>query len=70
MKFKTMTLQDGNYVIRQGEEINRLYIVGKGSLEVLSDGNLIQYLSMYQKTLKIHPQNFLITKKLLFYFQF
>jgi len=42
-----MTLQAGNYVIRQGEEINRLYIVGKGSLEVLNDGNLLLYLSMY-----------------------
>lgn len=48
MKFKTMTLQAGNYVVRQGEEVNRLYIVGnKGSLEVLLDGNLELYLSKY-----------------------
>ncbi|XP_066919180.1 potassium voltage-gated channel subfamily H member 2-like isoform X3 [Clytia hemisphaerica] len=45
MKFKTMTLQAGNFVVRQGEEINRLYIVGKGSLEVLHEGNLILYLT-------------------------
>ena len=50
MKFKTMTLQAGNFVVRQGEEINRLYIVGKGSLEVLQEGNLILYLSKFEQT--------------------
>lgn len=41
LKFKTMTLQGNNYPIRQGEEINNIYILGKGSLEILTDGDLV-----------------------------
>lgn len=44
MKFKTMTLQANNYAIRQGEEINRLYILGKGSLDILINGDLVDLL--------------------------
>ena len=44
MKFKTMTLQTHSYCIRQGEEINRLYILGKGSLDILINGDLVDLL--------------------------
>ena len=44
MKFKTVTLQANNYAIRQGEEINRLYILGKGSLDILINGDLVDLL--------------------------
>lgn len=48
MKFKTITLQQKNYLIRHGEELNKLFIVGrKGALEILLEGNLVGYFSKY-----------------------
>ena len=44
LKFKTMTLHVNNYPLRHGEEINHLYILGKGSLEILIDGDLVELL--------------------------
>ena len=39
-----MTLHVNNYPLRHGEEINHLYILGKGSLEILIDGDLVELL--------------------------
>ncbi|XP_057312760.1 potassium voltage-gated channel unc-103-like isoform X3 [Hydractinia symbiolongicarpus] len=47
MRFKTITLQANTYVLRQGEGINRLYILGKGSLEVITDGDLKDIIGRY-----------------------
>ena len=44
MRFKTITLQANNFALRQGEEINKMYILGKGSLDVITDGELMAIL--------------------------
>lgn len=53
MRFKTITLQANTYVLRQGEGINRLYILGKGSLEVITDGDLKDIIGKYGYKLKV-----------------
>ena len=41
---KVLNLQVNNYVIRQGDELNQIYILAKGSLEVFINGDLMEML--------------------------
>ena len=43
-KFKTLHMQVGHFVLRQGDQVEYLYIIGRGAMEVIKDSELVTLL--------------------------
>lgn len=46
-KFRTLHLQVGHYILRQGDQVDYLYIIGRGAVEVIKDGELVTLLGVF-----------------------
>ncbi len=46
-KFKTIHLQVGHHVLKQGDQVQHLFIIGRGAVEVIKDGDLVTLLGEF-----------------------
>ena len=46
-QFRTLHLQVGHHVLRQGDQVKQLLIIGRGAIEVIKDGELLTLLGSY-----------------------
>ncbi|XP_065059042.1 potassium voltage-gated channel subfamily H member 6-like isoform X2 [Rhopilema esculentum] len=42
-KFRTLHLQVGHYVLKQGDQVEHLFVIGRGAMEVIKDGELSRF---------------------------
>ena len=46
-KYKTIHLQVGHHVLKQGDQVQHLFIIGRGAVEVIKDGDLVTLLGEF-----------------------
>ena len=43
-KFRTLHLQVGHHILKQGDQVDYLFVIGRGAVEVIKDGELVTLL--------------------------
>ena len=49
-KFRTIHLQVGHYILKQGDQVEYLYVIGRGAMEIIKDGELATLLGKLHVT--------------------
>ena len=60
-KFRTLHLQVGHYVLKQGDQVEHLFVIGRGAMEVIKDGELVTLLgelSIFRESLLVGQGTF------------
>lgn len=45
-KFRTIHLQVGHYILKQGDQVDYIYVIGRGAMEIIKDGELATLLGI------------------------